>query len=387
MNRKKIVALVLASIMALTLFGCSNAGQNNSAQGGDKIVIGGLAPLTGEVAVYGLACTNGANLAFDEINAAGGVLGKQIQYEVLDEKGDSTEAANAYNKLLSQNVAAILGDVTSKPSTAVASLAGPKGIPMISGTATAPAVTTYGDNIFRVCFLDPFQGQTMARFAAQNLSAKKAAVIYDTSNDYSQGLAEAFKTQAESLNLEIVAYEGYGSSDTDFKAQLTNIESAKPDVVFMPDYYNKVSLMAIQARSVGITATFLGADGWDGVLDVVDASNMSAVEGSYFCNHYATDDQSEVVQNFLQSYEKKYNETPKSFSALGYDTAKILAAAIEKAGSTEWSAIVEALKGTDYNGVTGHITFDADGNPIKDVSIITIADGKYTLDSKLTPEQ
>lgn len=178
MNKKKVFALALAGVMSLSLFGCANGGETdpNASQapsGGDQIVIGGLAPLTGEVAVYGLACTNGANLAFEEINAAGGVLGKQIKYEVLDEKGDSTEAINAYNKLLSQNVAAILGDVTSKPSTAVASLAGPKGIPMISGTATAPAVTTYGDNIFRVCFLDPFQGQTMANLRQTTFRPKK----------------------------------------------------------------------------------------------------------------------------------------------------------------------------------------------------------------------
>ena len=397
---KKFLSGLLALTIMFTFTACGSNSSNGTADDktagdskeeaaaaeGDTIVIGGLAPLTGDVAVYGTTATNGVKLAFDEINKAGGVLGKQIEYKVLDEKGDETEAVNAYNKLLSDNIVALIGDITSKPSIAVAAEAASEGTPMVSPTATHPDVTTYGDNIFRVCFLDPFQGKTMAKFAAENLKAKKVAVLYNTSDDYSSGIAKSFKETAESLGLEVTAFEGHGAKDVDFKTQLTNISKTEPDALLIPDYYSQIALIAPQAKEVGLKATLLGADGWDGVVGTLDKGNLDVVENSYFCNHYSIKDESEKVQNFIKAYKETYNEEPSAFAALGYDAAYVVAKAIEEAGSTDQAAIVDALKNTSYDGVTGSMKFDEDGNPIKAVLIIKIVNGEYTFDSVVQPE-
>lgn len=378
----KIVALLLTgSLLAVSLSGCGN--QNSGSNDSDVIKIGGIAPLTGNVAVYGVAANNGAQLAIEEINANGGILGKQIEYVVYDDKGETTEAVNAYKKLVNNDkVEAIFGAVTSKPTLAISPLAAKDGIPMISPTATAMDVTTAGSNIFRTCFIDPYQGENMAKFAVENLNAGKAAILYNTADDYSIGVAEAFKTSFESNGGEVVSYEGYNADEKDYKAILTNVKGQNPDVLFIPDYYNTVGLIAQQVKEVGIDATLLGADGWDGVLGVAP----EAVEGAYFCNHYSTDDTSEDVQNFLKNFKEKYNEDPVSFAALGYDTIKILAAAIEKAGSTDQDAVVKALGETNITTVTGTITYDENRNPIKDVSIIKIEGGKNTLFTKINPQ-
>ncbi|NLM49552.1 MAG: ABC transporter substrate-binding protein [Clostridiaceae bacterium] len=377
MNIKKMLALVLSGMLMLSLAACGGEDANN-------IVIGGLAPLTGDVAVYGVAAKNGAELAFKEINDAGGIGGKKIVFKVLDEKGEVNEAVNSYENLKSQKIVALLGDVTSKPTMAVAQIAAEDRMPMITATATAEAVTTYGDNIFRVCFLDPYQGQTMAQFAAQNLQAKKAAIIYNNADDYSTGVAEAFEKAAKEKGMEVVAKESYGADDKLFKSQLTKIAAQNPDVLFIPDYYNRVALIASQAKEVGITATLLGADGWDGIFNDPNV-DASTVEGAYFCNHYSTEDEAKEVQDFIKAYSEAYGQQPNSFAALGYDAAKILAKAIEKAGSNDKEAIIKALQETEYDGVTGHIKFK-NGNPIKSVSIIKIVNGQYTLDSKITAE-
>ncbi len=380
MSLKKGLAVVLACATASLAFaGCAQSS-------GNTIKIGGLAPLTGDVSVYGTAVSKGANLAIEEVNAAGGILGKQIEFIEQDEEGDPVKAVNAYNKLSSQKVVAIIGDVTSKPTISVAQKAAKDNMPMISASATAAEVTTYGSNMFRACYLDPYQGEIMATYATQNLGAKNAAVLYDTSDDYSKGCAEAFKAKVEAAGATVVAYEGFGKGDTDFKAQLTKINQSTPDVLFIPSYYNTVALIATQAKEVGVTATLLGSDGWDGVIGALDAGNVGVVEGAYFGNHYSTQDPSEVIQKFLTDYKKKYNEDPNAFAALGYDSAKILIAAIQKAGNTDKAAIIKAMSETDYEGVTGHITYNGSGDPVKSVAIIRIANGAYTLDSKVTPQ-
>lgn len=373
---KRIVALVLAAmlLLAMPIIGSADS---------ETIRIGGLAPLTGSVAVYGVAAQRGVDLYVEQINAAGGVLGKQVEMVWYDEKGDAAEAVNAYNRLVG-DVVALIGDVTSKPTIAVAELAALDNMPMITATATAYDVTTPGENIFRACFLDPYQGNTMAVYAVESLGKQNAAVIYNIADDYSTGLAESFKAKFEELGGTVVAYEAYGASDIDFKSQLTNIASKNPDVIFMPDYYNIVAMIAKQAREAGLDMTFLGADGWDGLLTVVD--DPSILDGCYFCNHYSTDDPDENVQNFLTSYTEKYNETPVSFSALGYDAAKILLTAIETAGSTDAQAIVDAMAATDIDGVTGHITYDEHRDPQKDVAMITFEGGEMKLVEKFNPE-
>lgn len=387
--KKKLMAGLALLVMASMLAACGGGGGSQPAgnNGGDAkdaeaIKIGGIAPLTGSVAIYGTANTNGAKLAFDEINENGGIDGKQIEYNVLDDKGDETESTNAYNRLVSEGNVALLGPVTTKPTLAVADLSAQDNFPMITATATGEAVTDAGDNAFRVCFTDPYQGENLAIFASENLSAEKVAILYNISDDYSQGIAQAFQNKAEELGMEVVANEGYGSSeDTDFKAQLTTISAQDPDVLLLPDYYKTVSLITAQARELGIEATFLGGDGWDGVLSTISSPDI--VEGAYFSSHYSADDPDERVQKFIENYKKTYNEDPNSFSALAYDAAYILADAIEKAGSSEPDAIVEALANTEYAGITGNIKFDEKGDPIKSVSIIKVVDGKYTLDNKV----
>lgn len=379
---KKWMSFVVAVLLMVGLLAGCGGGSSS-----DEMLIGGLAPLTGDVAVYGTSARKGADLAFTEINANGGVLGKQVKFEVLDEKGDPAEAVNAYNRLVSSKIVALLGDVTSKPTMAVAELAAKDGTPMLTATASHVDVTTYGDNIFRVCFTDPFQGEVMATFAADSLGAKTAAILYNTSDDYSQGLSQSFKATAESKGMTIVANEGYGADDKDFKAQLTKIQNQNPDVLFVPEYYNKDALITAQAREIGIDVPILGADGWDGVIGSMSEGNMDALNDCYFSNHYSVEDTDPTVVSFLENYKKTYNEDANAFAALGYDAAYVLANAIEKAGSTDKAKIVEALAATDYDGVTGHIAYDGSGDPIKSVSVTRIVDGKYTLYEKVTPSK
>ena len=383
--KKRFLAMVLAAAMMLTaMVGCGNGNTqdggnaNNAGATGDTIKIGGLAPLTGDVSVYGVAVDNGVKMAVEEINADGGVLGKQIEYIVYDEKGDATEAVNAYNKLVqSDNVVAIVGDVTSKPTLAVAQQAAKDKIPLITASGTAENITQAGENIFRACFIDPFQGELMASYASKKLEKKTAAIIYNISDDYSKGLYEAFEAAAGDLGIEVVQVEGYGKGTVDFKAQLTNIKSKNPDVIFLPVYYQDVALIAVQAKELGIEAQFLGADGWDGVIGQVDESNMDAVNGAYFCSQYSAQSDDPNLQAFLSKYKETYGMDASQFAVLGYDAMKMLAQAISEAGSTDSAAITSAMAAIDFTGVTGHMTFDENRNPVKSAAITQIDNGEY----------
>ena len=383
--KKRFLAMVLAAAMMLTaMVGCGNGNTqdggnaNNAGATGDTIKIGGLAPLTGDVSVYGVAVDNGVKMAVEEINADGGVLGKQIEYIVYDEKGDATEAVNAYNKLVqSDNVVAIVGDVTSKPTLAVAQQAAKDKIPLITASGTAENITQAGENIFRACFIDPFQGELMASYASKKLEKKTAAIIYNISDDYSKGLYEAFEAAAGDLGIEVVQVEGYGKGTVDFKAQLTNIKSKNPDVIFLPVYYQVVALIAVQAKELGIEAQFLGADGWDGVIGQVDESNMDAVNGAYFCSQYSAQSDDPNLQAFLSKYKETYGMDASQFAVLGYDAMKMLAQAISEAGSTDSAAITSAMAAIDFTGLTGHMTFDENRNPVKSAAITQIDNGEY----------
>lgn len=380
-------ARILAAILVITLV----VGLLTGCGSSDTIKIGLIAPLTGDVAQYGIAVKNAVELYIGELNAAGGIDGRVVELVVMDDKGDATEAVNAYNKLVySEEVVAIIGAVTSTPTIAVAQKSVSDGIIMMTPTATMPEVTTYGDNYFRACFLDPFQGSTMANLAAKTLGAKTAAIIYNSTDAYSTGLKEAFESTCASLGVTVVAAEGYGSDDQDFSSQLTNIAALNPDVIFVPDYYNQVYMIAKQARDIGITATILGVDGVDGVLDI-EGVDTAVLEGIYFSNHYSTQDESEIVQNFLANYASTYNQTPSALAALGYDGAMILMAAIKDVVEVQG---VKAVQGTEFNEalrvtlenieiqcVTGVITYDDEHNPIKTCAIIKIVNGKYVLDS------
>ena len=382
---KKFTLMLLGLSFLITACG-GDKEATTAAKESETIKIGSTAPLTGPVAIYGVTSINGAKLAMEEINKNGGVLGKQIEYIVLDSKGDSTEAITAYNRLVDEGIVAYLGEITSKPTLAIAEVAAQDNMPMITPTGTQFNITEAGPNVFRVCFTDPYQGVVLANLAKKNLNAKTVALLVNNSSDYSDGVAEAFVKEAEKLGLQVVAKEGYAEGDKDFRAQLTKVAAANPDVLLVPDYYEQAALISTQAREVGVTATFIGPDGWDGVAKALDSSSYGAIENSYFTNHYSVEDQNEKVQNFLKAYREKYNEEPSAFSALAYDTAYLMKDAIEKAGSTDKDAIIKAIKESDFAGVTGHLKFDEKNNPVKAVTVLKIVNGNYTFDSVIQPE-
>lgn len=384
--KKRILAALMAVMMLGAFSGCSNDSGSADAGDSDTIRIGGLAPLTGDASSYGVAVNNGIQMAIEDINADGGIGGKQIEYIYYDEKGDATEAVNAYNKLVQDDkVVAIIGDVTTKPTLAVAQQSQQDNIPIITASATAAEVTLTGPNIFRACFTDPFQGELMASYAAEKLGASTVAVLYDMADDYSSGIAEAFVAKAGELGLTVVAEEKYQDGDVDFKSQLTNIKGQNPDVLFLPVYYEDLRLISAQANEVGVTATLCGADGWDSVL--TDNFDSSVLDGGVFCSQYSTESTDERVQNFISTYKEKYEIDPNMFAVLAYDATYMMATAIENAGSTDSQAIIDAMAALEYDGLTGHMTFDENRNPQKSAVIVSIQDNAYKFVENYDPEQ
>lgn len=368
---------------ALLFTACGGEKVGGSQGGEDTIKLGAAGPLTGALAIYGVSATNGTKLAIDEINKNGGILGKQIELNLLDEKGDTTEAVTAYNKLMDWGMVAYIGNVTSKPSVAVSELAAADGIPMITPSGTQFSITEAGDNIFRVCFTDPYQGEVLANLASEKLQAKTAAILINNSSDYSDGVAQAFIKKSQETGIKIVATEGYSDGDKDFKAQLTKLLPLNPDVIVVPNYYEQDALIASQAREIGLKSQFIGPDGWDGVIKTLDSSSHTVLEGALFTNHYAIDDSNEKVQHFVTAYRDRYKDEPSAFSALAYDAVYMLKSAMETVGSTDKEAVAKALREIDFNGVTGHLTFDEHNNPVKAVTIIKIENGEYKFDSTL----
>ena len=375
---KKINMFVVGAMMLIG--GCGKSGEVAKPE---TIKIGGMAPLTGALAIYGVTTTNGAELAVKEINENGGILGKKIEYIILDTKGDSTEAVMAYNKLVDEKVAGIIGEVTSKPTLAVAEVAVQDNMPLITPTGTQVDITEAGPNVFRVCFTNPYQGKVLAITSKERLGADTVAVMLNNSSDYSDGITKAFIEESEKLGMKVMGVEGYSDGDKDFRPQLTKLAAMNPDVVLIPEYYEQAALIATQAREVGVKSIFVGSDGWDGIAKTLDQSAYAAIENSYFTNHFSMEDQSEKIQNFLKDYRETYKEDPSAFSALGYDAIYMMKSAIEKAGSTDKQKIVDALKGIEYDGVTGYLTFDDHNNPIKAVTVLKIENGKYVFDSKV----
>lgn len=375
---RKINMFVVGAMMLIG--GCGKSGEVAKPE---TIKIGGMAPLTGALAIYGVTTTNGAELAVKEINANGGVLGKKIEYVMLDTKGDSTEAVMAYNKLVDEKVAGIIGEVTSKPTLAVAEVAVQDNMPLITPTGTQVDITEVGPNIFRVCFTNPYQGKVLAITSKERLGANTVAVMLNNSSDYSDGIAKAFIEESEKLGMKVMGVEGYSDGDKDFRPQLTKLAAMNPDVILIPEYYEQAALIATQAREVGVKSIFVGSDGWDGIAKTLDQSAYAAIENSYFTNHFSMEDQSEKIQNFLKDYREAYKEDPSAFSALGYDAVYMMKSAIEKAGNTDKQKVVDALKGIEYDGVTGYLTFDDHNNPIKAVTVLKIENGKYVFDSKV----
>jgi len=370
------ITAAMAVIVAGSFLACD--------KGGSTFNLGGVAPVTGEAATFGLASHNGMDLAVGEWNAKGGVLGKQIKLSFADDKGDPAEGATVFTKLIEQDkVSAIVGTVMSKVSLAGAPICQNAKVPMISPTSTNPKVTLVGDYIFRACFIDPFQGTVGAKFVFDDLKAKKAACLFDVGNDYTKGLSEFFKAKYTALGGQVVGYEGHATGTTDFKAQLTKILAAGPEVLYVSDYYNDVALIAKQARELGFKGPLLGGDGWDSpkLVEVGGA----AVEGCFFTNHYSQDDTSPMVQAFVKSYQAKYGAVPDALAALGYDATNIMLDAIQRAGDTDGTKIKEALQKTDLKTVTGQVKFDGDRNPVKSAVIIEIKGGKQVFKTTVNP--
>ncbi len=362
MKKSVIGSFVMAALLALTSCGAKET---------NEIKIGGIFPLSGAVAVYGVECKNGIDLAIEEINAAGGINGKNVVLISEDDEGNPDKTVNAYQKLTSKDGAKIIiGSLTSGCTQAITNRAQAQKVVQIAPAATAPAITDAGDYIFRACFIDPFQGRVGGKFSAETLNAKTAAILYDTGNDYSVGLTENFEAAFTQAGGKIVAKEAYTTNDKDFNAQLTKIKSANPDVVYLPDYYNVVALIAKQLRAQGIEAPIVGADGWDGIL----GNSSAEVLNGFYSNHYAADSTNPVVQNFVANFEKKFGRQPTAFAALSYDSIYMLKDAIEKSGSKDVekdiSKIRDILESNEGDYVTGHLTFDTKHNPVKSAVMI-----------------
>jgi branched-chain amino acid transport system substrate-binding protein len=349
------------------------------------IKIGEVDPLTGGVSQFGVGSHQGFVLAFEEVNAEGGILGQKIELVSEDDQSKPGQSATAVRKLITQDkVVAILGDATSSATLEAAPIAQADKIPMITPTATNPRITEVGDFIFRVCFLDEFQGRVLARFAREKLKAQKIFTLTDVKQDYSIDLLKFFKEEFTKLGGTIVGEQSYSTGDIDFRAQLTPIRVAKPDAVFVPGYYQEVALIVKQARQIGLTMPFIGCDGWANQTLIVIGGK--AVDGCFFSNHFSPDDQTPIVKSFVMKYQVKYGTLPDTFSALGYDAARLLADAIKRAGSSDPQAIRDALaKTAGFQGVTGEISLDANRNASKPGLIVTVKQGKFEIAEKIAP--
>jgi len=355
------------------------------AEGALKVAI--LAPLSGSQPTFGISTRDGALMALDEWNAKGGVLGRKIEAVVADSQCEADPAVNAANKVIDQDkVKYIVGEVCSKASIPISEIANEKGVVQISPTSTNVQVTTKIDGstkpfTFRACFIDPFQGLVGAKFAVENLKAKTAFVLFDQGNDYVRGLAEAFEAAFTTAGGKVVGKESYTSTDTDFSAILAKVAEAKPDMIYLPDYYPIVNLVGAQAKDKGITIPMMGGDGWDsGDLDVKAADN------GYYTNHYDAGDTRPIVQDFVKNFGAKYNgAVPDALAALAYDATNLMLAAIAKAGVDDPTQVAKAMEGLKYDAVSGTITFDPQHNPIKSAVIIQVKDGKKTWVATVSP--
>ena len=389
----KVLSVAVASAMVMAMAGCGNtdngsaatgtnaatesAAASDSAASGSVFKIGGIGPTTGGAAVYGLAVQHGAEIAVEEINAAGGVLGKNISIISYDDKADSTEGANAFNRLVGDGACAIIGSVTSGVTASLAPLADESQIVLLTPTSTADTITESDNYVFRACFKDSYQGKMAAKFAAEKLGVKKVAVLYASGDAYSSGVRESFDAACSELGLEIVAEESSSSTDdTEFSSQLTNIAASGAEFLFAPYYYNAAGPYIIpQARAAGFEGVIMGADGYDGTTESM-LDDKTLYNNCYYTNHYSPDDTSDVVQTFVTAYNDKYGAKPNALAALAYDSTYMIKDAIEKAGSTDRAAIRDAMSGMSFEGVTGKFVLDETGTPEKSVAVIEFKDGE-----------
>ncbi len=355
------------------------------ASAAEPVKLGFFMSVTGRDASFGEASLRGARLAVDELNAAGGVLGRPVELVVEDNRSQAGESATAAKKLIARDrVAVLIGECSSARTLEAAPVAQAAGVPLITPASTSPKVTQTGDAIFRVCFVDPFQGEVLAAFARRRLGLKRAAVLVDAGSPYSTGLAEFFAKTFTALGGEIVATQRYTGADTDFRAQLTALRAATPDAIFLPGYYVAAGLVAQQAKQLGIKATLLGGDGFEApqLLEIGGA----ALNGAYYSTHFAVENTAEASRRFVAAYRSRHGVAPNGLSALTYDAVNLAADAIRRAGSDEKSAVRRALAGTaDFPGVTGRTTLNAARDADKDAAIIAVRDGRLVFVESVRP--
>jgi branched-chain amino acid transport system substrate-binding protein len=406
--RSRIDRLVVALALPLFAFALATTSGGCGQGKGGTIRIGVYGSTTGTTATFGQSTENGVKLAFDEINAAGGVGGKQLEMFSEDDQSKAEEAATAVQKLINQDqVVALIGEVASSRSLAAAPIAQAAGVPMISPSSTNPEVTRKGNFIFRTCFIDPFQGTVMAIFAAQNLGLKRVAILKDIKNDYSVGLAQFFTEEfTGKQGGTITGEQAYSEGDSDFRSQLTALKSGRPEAIFVPGYYTEVGSIAIQAKELGIQAPLLGGDGW--VSDQLLKIGGEALNGSYYSNHFALDSPDSALQGFLARYKAKYGAQPDAIGGLAYDAARLLAdaltrlhasdpaafealdaansgdAAAQKAARAKLRDLINGVQG--FPGVTGAITFDAERNPVKPAVVIKVEGGVEKFAASIAPQ-
>ncbi|HEX6718655.1 MAG TPA: ABC transporter substrate-binding protein [Pyrinomonadaceae bacterium] len=383
--KRTLFALLLITTLLIG-FACERRGAGNNGGSTGPIVVGYYGDLSGRTSSFGQSTKNGAEMAADEINKAGGINGRTVQIVTEDDQGEPNKAATVVTKLINQDkVIALLGEVASSNSLAAAPKAQEAKVPMISPSSTNPQVTQVGDYIFRVCFIDPFQGEVMAKFSANNLHAKKAAILYDFNSDYSRGLYQFFKRSFTSLGGQIVSEQSYTQGDRDFSGQLTAIRAANPDVIYVPGYYGEVGVISNQKKQLGIKAPLLGGDGWD--APQLWQLGGSSLDGNYISNHYSVDDPSPAIQKFVADYKARYNILPDALAALGYDAMKVLADAIKRAGTTENVKLRDAIAQTqNFQGVTGRISIDKDRNAVKPAVVLKLQNMKFVYETTISPE-
>jgi branched-chain amino acid transport system substrate-binding protein len=371
--RSKVLLLTMVCLVSVSM-------MFTVAQGAGTIKLGAIQPISGQVSAYGTQTRDAIMLAVAEINAKGGVLGKKIEMIVEDDEASPDKAKNAAMKLIARDrVVGIVGALTSKCSLAITKYLQAKKVIMITPSSTNDTVTDAGDYVFRACYNDSFQGEVVAQFSFENLKTKRAAILYDVTNDYSKGLTTNFTKKFKALGGQVVASESYSTGDKDFNAQLTKIKAVKPDVLFIPDYYSTVSLIAKQVRNQGLTIPMVGADGWDEITN----NAGDEVLDCYYSNHYSPDANDPDVKAFVKKYEAKYKITPNALAALGYDATYILADAIKLAKSTDPQKIKVAMMKTNKKFVTGKIKFNKKRNPVKSAVMLKLVKGK---DGKLATQ-
>jgi branched-chain amino acid transport system substrate-binding protein len=365
MRTFRVLSIVVIVAMLLTACGGST--------GTKEVKVAMLFPLTGDVSTFGISSKQGVEMAIEEWNAKGGVNGMKITTVIGDSRCDAQEARNQAVKVIEQDkVKFIIGEVCSSASIPVSEVANEKKVLQISPTSTNPVVTVDSNGVhkpytFRACFLDPFQGDVLATFAFKDKDLKTAAILFDQGNDYVRGLAEYIKASYEKMGGVVKVYEAYTKDDTDFSAILAKVADAKVDVMFLPDYYNKVSLIGKQAKDKGITAILMGGDGWDS-----SQLDKSAVAGGFFSNHYSAADPRPVVQNFLKAYKEKYGAEPDALAVLAYDATNFLMTAIQETKSADPVKVKDTMLKVSVEGISGTIVMDKNGNPIKPAAITKV---------------